>query len=327
MRRQQFSSEALKVIETNPLISIILTTYNRAHLLRNAIWSVLKNSYKNFELLIIDDASTDNTEKIVTGINDSRIIYFKMPVNSGVLAARNKGFDLAKGKYIATLDDDDELMTDALETAVVEFQKRFSYGFKILWFDCIDAENHRKSGCANKNGGPITYADYVCGGIYGDFWMVFESDVLEGKRFNETLWGYESILWLDLHRNSKAYYVPKVLCKKYRKHGKRMCDIENQIKYIPQITLAQKEFIHKFGNDIKRLCPKLYGRKIAYLGLHQLMVGEFREGRKNIILSMKYHFSIKYLILFFLSFALNETQFLRWYKAWILKGSENKKDA
>lgn len=310
--------------KTYPLITVILTTYNRAHLLRNAIKSVIENSYKNFELVIIDDASTDNTKEVVAEIDEKRIVYFKMPVNSGVLAARNKGFDLAKGEYIVTLDDDDELMSHALETVVFEFQRKSPHGFKILWFDCIDAETGFRSGRPALKEGPVRYEDYVCGRFQGDFWIALEHEVLQGKRFDERLWGYESLLWLQLHKQSKAYYVPRVVCKKFRMHGERMCDIENQISHIPQITLAHDEFMQKFGEDVRRLCPKLYGSKKAYLGMHRLLIGDFPGGRKEILESMRYRFSVKYLGLFLLSFCLTQTQLLRLYEKWTSKGLQSR---
>jgi len=91
----------------NNMISIIICTYNRADLLPKAIDSVLSQDYRDFELIIIDDASTDNTEQFVRGLTDGRIKYYKNDSNLGISKSRNKGVSLASGEYIAMLDSDD----------------------------------------------------------------------------------------------------------------------------------------------------------------------------------------------------------------------------
>lgn len=104
-----------------PLISIIIPTYNRAHILSKTIKSVLEQSYKNFELLICDDGSTDETERLVKSIKDTRIIYLKQE-NKGPGAARNLGLKNAKGEIIAFLDSDDEWLPKHLEYCIEFFE-------------------------------------------------------------------------------------------------------------------------------------------------------------------------------------------------------------
>lgn len=104
--------------------SVILPTYNRASLVQRAIRSVLGQTYDDFELLVVDDMSTDQTAEVVRGLRDDRIQYVRRAQNGGVAATRNTGIRLARGKYIALLDDDDEYyerflerMHDAFETS------------------------------------------------------------------------------------------------------------------------------------------------------------------------------------------------------------------
>lgn len=87
------------------MISVIICTYNRADLLPKAIASVLSQSYQDFELIIIDDASTDNTRNVIQ--DDSRIKYYKNEKNLGISKSRNLGVSLSSGEYIAMLDSDD----------------------------------------------------------------------------------------------------------------------------------------------------------------------------------------------------------------------------
>jgi len=107
----------------NPVVSVIITTYNRAIYLKRAIKSVISQTFKNFELLIIDDCSTDNTEQIVHSITDDRIIYYKNETNMGVHQARNNGIQMARGSFIAFLDDDDEWLPEKLKKQTELFKK------------------------------------------------------------------------------------------------------------------------------------------------------------------------------------------------------------
>lgn len=97
------------------LVSIVMPTYNRADILMGAIRSVIRQTYGNWELIIVDDASTDSTAQVVSSFADNRIKYHRLPENSGVSAARNVGIEKARGAFIAFLDSDDEYLPERLE--------------------------------------------------------------------------------------------------------------------------------------------------------------------------------------------------------------------
>jgi glycosyltransferase involved in cell wall biosynthesis len=96
------------IVPTDPLVTVVIPTYNRAAQLTCAIQSVLNQTYENLEIIVVDDASADDTQRIVESFADSRIRYIRHKVNRGGSAARNTGIRAATGKYIAFLDDDDE---------------------------------------------------------------------------------------------------------------------------------------------------------------------------------------------------------------------------
>lgn len=106
-----------------PRVSVILTTYNRAHLVGRAIQSVLAQTFTDFELIVVDDGSTDNTRQVVAGICDSRLVYIHQS-NSGRSAARNRGLSRALGEFIAFLDDDDTYLPEKLAVQVTELEVR-----------------------------------------------------------------------------------------------------------------------------------------------------------------------------------------------------------
>jgi glycosyltransferase involved in cell wall biosynthesis len=97
-----------------PKVSVIIPTYNRARLLERAIRSVLNQTYQDFEIIVVDDVSTDSTKEVVESFNDERIRYIQHEKNRGEAAARNTGIKSASGKYIASHDSDDEWLPEKL---------------------------------------------------------------------------------------------------------------------------------------------------------------------------------------------------------------------
>lgn len=90
-----------------PLISVVIPTYNRERYIKKALESVLNQSYKNFEIIVIDDSENDKTEKIIKLLNRKEIKYIRNEVRLGFVKSLNKGIAMAQGKHIARLDDDD----------------------------------------------------------------------------------------------------------------------------------------------------------------------------------------------------------------------------
>jgi len=100
--------------EKTPTVSVIIPTYNRAQLIGRALQSVLDQTYRDFEIIVVDD-STDNTGEIVRSFKDERIRYIKRDIRKGAGAARNTGIKAARGKYMAFQDSDDEWLPEKLE--------------------------------------------------------------------------------------------------------------------------------------------------------------------------------------------------------------------
>ncbi len=107
----------------NPTVSVLIPTYNRAYSLERAIRSVFNQTYQNFEIIIVDDGSTDNTEELVRSYNDERIKYLKNKINKGASAARNIGISNASGDLLSFLDSDDEWLPSKLDSEIKIFNK------------------------------------------------------------------------------------------------------------------------------------------------------------------------------------------------------------
>ncbi|MGA2073875.1 MAG: glycosyltransferase [Terriglobia bacterium] len=105
-----------------PVVTVIIPTFNRASIVGRAIRSVLCQTFQDWELLVVDDASTDGTEQVVRSFPDRRIRYLRHDQNRRVSAARNTGIRSAQGEYVSFLDDDDEWLPEKLAKEVEAFR-------------------------------------------------------------------------------------------------------------------------------------------------------------------------------------------------------------
>lgn len=157
----------------DPLVSVVLPTYNRARLLPRSIGSVLAQGYPNLELIVADDCSTDDTEAVVRSFADPRVRYLRCPRNGGPGYARNRGIEVARGDFIAFQDSDDEWLTDKLDRQVALLQKSppevgMVCGAYVVWLGDDRLDNHPLSASAER----------------GDF----EPDLLYGFRYTPPTW-------------------------------------------------------------------------------------------------------------------------------------------
>jgi glycosyltransferase involved in cell wall biosynthesis len=105
-----------------PFFSVIIPTYNRRHLFDIALKSVLNQTYKDFEFIVVDDGSTDQTNEVIKTFNDARIKYLYQD-NHGVSHARNRGLEISRGKFIAFLDSDDRWVPEKLRRTKEQIER------------------------------------------------------------------------------------------------------------------------------------------------------------------------------------------------------------
>jgi teichuronic acid biosynthesis glycosyltransferase TuaG len=121
-----------------PIVSIVLPTYNREEYLAEAVKSIIGQTLKDWELIVIDDASMDSTYKLMEYFCqlDNRIRYFRLPKNAGISVARNTGVNLAKGKYVAVMDSDDVASPSRLKKSL----RILEQGFDMVYSSYLQAD-------------------------------------------------------------------------------------------------------------------------------------------------------------------------------------------
>ena len=193
--------------------SIITPTYNRGYLIERAIKSVMNQSYQNFEMIIVDDGSTDNTDEIVSKyLYDTRIRYVKATQNGGVNKARNIGLDIISDSsdWITFLDSDDEFLQDALEKMKSEILRNtgiFSFRFGVQSVNQVVINNI-------KHCGKIADADYYIENLLniGEWVCVFNKKIIdEGFRYIEYLRGFEMLAYLNLSLKENVFFSDKIV--------------------------------------------------------------------------------------------------------------------
>ncbi len=159
-----------------PLVSVIMPSYNRAHVLPRAIHSVLNQDFVDFELLIIDDGSTDHTARLVADLPDPRLRYSRFQANRGIGAARHEGVALSRGKLVAFVDSDDCWKPGKLEKIVAAFARYPDVDFAFSDFEDINyLQDTRVHGLLNAKD-VMRHLDVS---PLGERWWVIEAGVPE----------------------------------------------------------------------------------------------------------------------------------------------------
>lgn len=196
--------------DNQPLVSVVMPAYNSENFIEHAINSVLNQSYKNWELYIIDDCSDDKTSKIAKkfSINDNRIRYFKLNKNSGAAIARNKGIDFSSGKYIAFLDSDDTWYQNKLKIQVT-FMEENDIQFSCTDYEKIN-ENGEKTNRIVKSKPEINYKG-VLKNCPGNSTVIYNSKQLGKYYISNIRKRNDYLMWLQISKRTNLIGINKVL--------------------------------------------------------------------------------------------------------------------
>lgn len=197
------------------LVSIIMPSWNTASFITKSIQSVLNQTYTNWELLIVDDCSTDNTDEVVASFHDERIIYLHNERNTGAALTRNKAMREAQGEWIAFLDSDDLWMPDKLEHQI-KFMKDNGYVFSYTEYEKIDEEdeplNVYVTGPDKVNKHRIYNYDYI-----GQLTMMYSAKVFGLIQIKDIKKNNDYAIRLQLYKkNGACCYLLKENLAKYR---------------------------------------------------------------------------------------------------------------
>lgn len=198
------------------LVSVIMPSYNTADFICRTIESVLAQTYENWELIIVDDHSTDETDNVVAQYTDPRIQYVKNETNSGAAISRNRALRMAKGRWIAFLDSDDLWMPEKLEQQI-RFMEEGGYHFSYTAYREIDEQNKANGVCVY---GPKKITK---GGMYRYCWpgcltVMYDAHVVGLIQIEDIKKNNDYAMWLKVIRKTPCYFLNQELAQ-YRKRS------------------------------------------------------------------------------------------------------------
>ena len=220
-RHKAKASERLSyfVIFMSDLVSIITPTYNCGHFVEETIRSVIAQTYGSWEMIIVDDCSTDQTRDIIEKWvkQDSRIRYYRNEENLGPALTRNKALREARGRWIAFLDSDDLWKPEKLERQI-DFMSKNNYAFTYHLYDEID-EQSKPTG--TKVSGPNHITLW---GMYAYCWpgcltVMYDRNVIGEMQMDNIRICEDYALWLKITRKADCHLYPALMAHYRRRHG------------------------------------------------------------------------------------------------------------
>jgi len=200
-----------------PLVSIVIPSYNRADDLKRALRSVSAQTYSNWEVIVVDNNSNDNTDDVLQSFNESRIRLFKIHNNGVIAASRNKGIRKARGEYIAFLDSDDWWMPQKLEVSMQSLEQGYDVFYHDLWGVKQESGQVFKKRMKGRHVSEPVYADLINkGNAISTSSVVVRKEVLQkvsGQSEDPELIAAEDFeCWLRISRVTERFiYIPVIL--------------------------------------------------------------------------------------------------------------------
>jgi glycosyltransferase involved in cell wall biosynthesis len=275
-----------------PKVSVCIPTYNRANFLQYSVNSVLTQTYQDFEIIICDDASTDNTSEIIKQWNDPRIRYIRQPINGGRSKNMRSGFEAARGTYFIKFDDDDALTPEFLEKTVAVLDRETGIDFVCTNHWIINQNNVRDELATQENSSKWG-KDKLAEALIPN--LLKETFINQSLQVGSTLFRHNSLQEVNFMRpeadgcedfdllvrlallNKQGYFIPEYLME-YRLHGGQT-SLKQNLHF-----LKAKAFCLKSYNFSDNELEKTRINKLAFiqqtLALRLIENGEMLEGRE-----------------------------------------------
>lgn len=266
----------------SPTVSVIIPTCNRASLLPVAIRSALGQTFRDLEVIVVDDDSEDRTSEVLAGISDPRLHYLRQEARRGGAAARNAGIARARGEYIAFLDDDDEWFPEKLDLQIDLFrQSPMQVGVVYGSYVTVDRESGRVTGRKiAERSGDLSRDLLVRNVIGGTSSVVVRRACFEkAGLFDERLPSFQDYdLWIRISRDFHFDYVARDLLS-YYVHARKIWNDPDALSRGIDIM------VQKHGTS-RALRRNLAGQSLS-VGLQYCFRGEGSKGRRALFRSIR----------------------------------------
>lgn len=296
----------------SPTVSVVIPTYNRAEMLIRAIQSVLRQTYKDYEIIVVDDGSTDSTPSVIKEYEHNEIKYIRNNSNKGGAFARNLGLDHSNGKYIAFLDSDDEWLPTKLEKQI-GYIENCPTTVGAVYCQVLDKSDVLRRNISRTKKGNV-YSELLrgwCPPTTSSF--LIRSEALKtGVRFDEALSSFQDYdLWIQLSKYWEFDFVPEPLVIFHHHEESRV-----SIDLLPRVN-GLEYFLNKWSENIynyggKHAIDFLYKKYLSIVYSHAAL-DNLRKNERIIALQLfkkllkTRRITVKFLIKFIILFIGNKT--------------------
>ena len=236
------------------LVSVITPVYNAAKFLDGTLQSIFWQTYKNVEIVLVDDCSTDNSAEIIANYmpEHREIVYHRLEKNMGAAVARNKALELAQGRYVAFLDGDDEWLPEKLEKQIALMREK-NVGFTYTAIEMIDEEGNVIKG-KRKVRETVDYKFLLRNTMIATSSVVIDRYVLGDFRMPLRRGGQDYAAWLQLLRSGTVAYGINEVLVRYRVSKNSLSS--NKFKSVKQVweIQTQNEKIGRIPVFIHTVC-------------------------------------------------------------------------
>lgn len=227
-----------------PLVTIAIPSYNHSKYIKQTILSIVKQTYKNIELIVIDDGSTDNSREIIKDLQKEYNFQFIFRANKGLSATLNEAVSKAKGKYFCACASDDKFLFDKIEKQVFFMENNQNYAMtygKIIKFDDNGMEEKRE--VKNPKSGEIFKDILMHNTVIPAVTVMIKTDTIKNVGgYDENLYIEDWDMWLKIADKYEIGYIDEYLAY-YRRHE------TNISKQRLKMNAAQKEILLKWTNN------------------------------------------------------------------------------
>jgi glycosyltransferase involved in cell wall biosynthesis len=271
----------------SPFFSLIIPTYNRASLIGRTLQSALDQTYPSFEIIVIDDGSTDTTEAVVKAFKSDRVFYYKKE-NGERGASRNFGWSKAKGQYISFLDSDDIIYSNHFEEAYKYLNKNDKVFCYAQAYETKNAATNELMAHGYNFSEPTINKHIIAGNFLSCFGVFLKRDIFPGMSFEEdrSFAGTEDwLLWLQLAARYPFYYNNTVTGSMLEHDNRSVLSFkENSLLYrtegLRKKLAGDKIFVEAFG---KKQVDRIYAHMLSYTSLHLAIAKEKTKAIKYLL--------------------------------------------
>lgn len=295
-----------------PLVSVVIPTYNSSQYLPETIESVLSQSWQDFEIIIVDDGSTDNTQEVVGAFNSNKIRYLRQENSGGPAKPRNVGIHHARGKYISLFDSDDLMSRNKLAEAVAFLERYPDLGLLFANFEVCNERGDSFPGTFLDE--YQTFWDIPKKQV-GEKWFIIDSALAYNSMFFENFIGVsgtvvpkevflsvggfdESIsgpedrdMWLRITRRYAIGYLD-IIGHQYRRRETGITGRGDGVLSPYRIRVMRKQLETGLPPSLRRQALRNIAQSMFDLGYHWQSLGDFKQARIHYRSSLKESFSV-----------------------------------